>query len=85
MVGVEVVVEADVAVGPDERAVAMWALFMEAVVQALADDAPLHRDVRDAGPGYREGLIDGPARRAMIDDHVAAAVDARRIHARPIF
>ena len=73
MVGVEVVVEADVAVGPDEGAVAVWPLLMEAVVQALADDAPLHRDVGDASPGDREGLVDGPARRAMVDDHVTAA------------
>ena len=73
MMGVEVVVEADVAVGANEGAVAMRTLFVEAVIQALADDAPLYGDVCDAGAGDRERLVDGPACRAMVDDDIAAA------------
>ena len=45
----------------------MGAFVMEAVVERLADNAPLHREIAAATKIMR--AVDRPAQGAMIDDH----------------
>ena len=70
--GIEIVVKADLAIGPDEGPVAVTALAMGAFVETLADDTPLDGDVARALARYGAHFIVGPTGRTMIENHIAA-------------
>ncbi len=43
---------------------------MNTLIEALADNRPLHSDVANTIRPGRQGFINPPAQRAMIDDHI---------------
>src|SRR5436190_1861535 len=60
-------------VGTGERAVAMFALRVFALIERLADEAPLDAQV-GVHSGSRKAFIDRPGRRTVIENAVVRAV-----------
>ena len=71
VMGVDVVVETEVAVAAQQRSETVFPLRMDALVERLADQAPLDGHVGDPFSGNREAFVHRPAGRAMIDDDLA--------------
>jgi hypothetical protein len=68
MISVEIMMEGQIAIDPKQRPVAVRALVVNGVIQALSNQAPLNSNIRCATTGNRESLISSPTRGAMIDD-----------------
>ena len=76
--GVEIVVQREapgwVAIGSAHR---MGALVMQAVIERLADNAPLHREVAAAAKVMR--AVNGPAQRTMVHDRPVHVFGVERV------